>query len=254
MERQGPRRGATLAAVGLAGLLIGGPAAAHPFVRGGEAPVDSLATLTLAMAHGCGTEQAGGGDPTVEVALEVPDSIRVVEVPQPDGWQVELDRDGDARITTVTWLATTATEPAPDFDLDVVLTGVPGDEVYLRVFQGCEDFAYRWIGTPDEPASDPAVRIVLVEADPSAPPPPEPAAPAEPDPDVAQAETPEDPTDDPLEATDAETGPGPDEDGAADTDAGPAGGDSSPLLVGAVAAAVVAGAVGGWRWIRGRRP
>jgi uncharacterized protein YcnI len=154
-------------------LLVALPAGAHPFVRGGEVPVDSLATVTLAMAHGCGTEDRGGGDPTLEIALEVPEEVRIVDVADDPAYDHELEADEDGRIAVITWTATGDGEPAPDVEFDAVFRGEPGDEVYLRVFQGCEDFAYRWIGTPDDPAEDPAVRVSLVAADDEQPAPPD---------------------------------------------------------------------------------
>ena len=154
---------------------------AHPFVRGGEAPVDSLAELTLAMAHGCGTEQAGGGDPTLEVAMEAPDGVRVMGAEAPPGWSVSFE---DGPLDVVVWTAGEAREPAPELRFQAVFTGQPGDEVYLKVFQDCGDFSYRWVGTPDEPASDPAIRVRLVEADPSAPA-PEPSTEETPEPEDA---------------------------------------------------------------------
>jgi uncharacterized protein YcnI len=161
-------------------MLVALPAGAHPFVRGGEVPVDSVATVTLAMGHGCGSEDAGGGDPTLEIALEVPDAVRLVAVADDPSYQHELEAAGDGRIEIVTWTAIDGGEPAPDVEFDAVFTGQPGDEVYLRVFQGCEGFAYRWVGTPDDPADDPAVRVTLVAADPDAPAPaPDETTPAE---------------------------------------------------------------------------
>jgi uncharacterized protein YcnI len=172
-------RRATLGALA-ATVLLALPAGAHPFVRGGEAPVDSVTTVELAMGHGCGTEDSGGGDPTLEVALEIPDELRVVEVAEDPAYVHAFEVDDGGRIEVITWTAADEGEPAPDVEFDAVFTGEVGDEVYLRVFQGCEDFAYRWIGTPDEPADDPAVRVTLVAADPDAPAPaPDETTPAE---------------------------------------------------------------------------
>jgi uncharacterized protein YcnI len=165
------RRAGLLAVV--ATILVAVPAGAHPFVRGGEAPVDSVAAITLAMGHGCGTEDRGGGEPTLEVALEVPDEMRVVSVTEDAAYEHHLATDADGRVEVVTWTATGDGEPAPDLDLEAVFTGEVRDEVYLRVFQGCDGFAYRWIGTPDDPADDPAVRATLVDPDPESPAPPE---------------------------------------------------------------------------------
>jgi uncharacterized protein YcnI len=172
-------RRATIGALAATALLAL-PAGAHPFVRGGEAPVDSVTTVSLAMGHGCGTEDSGGGDPTLEVALEVPEELRVVEVAEDPAYVHAFEVDDDGRIEVITWTAAGDGEPAPDVEFDAVFTGEVGDEVHLRVFQGCEDFAYRWIGTPDEPADDPAVRVTLVTADPDAPAPaPDETTPAE---------------------------------------------------------------------------
>jgi uncharacterized protein YcnI len=190
----------TAVAVVLLAVVGAAPADAHPFVRGGEMPVDSVATITLAMAHGCGTEDAGGGDPTLEVALEVPDAMRIVEVADDEAYEHDLEAGDDGRIEVVTWSAAGEGEPAPDLDLDVVVTGDVGEELYLPVFQGCEGFAYRWVGTPDEPADDPAVGVILIDADPDAP------APAEDEPTPAEqaaaAEPEEDDLDDGADAAD----------------------------------------------------
>jgi uncharacterized protein YcnI len=200
-------------------VLLALPAGAHPFVRGGEAPVDSVTTVALAMGHGCGTEDSGGGDPTLEVALEVPEELRVVEVAEDPAYVHAYEVDDDGRIEVISWTAAGDGEPAPDVEFDAVFTGEVGDEVYLRVFQGCEDFAYRWIGTPDEPADDPAVRVTLVAADPEAPAPgPDETTPAEAE---AAPESPVAGTDatdggDAVGATDEASGAGdPDEDEAA---------------------------------------
>jgi hypothetical protein len=42
-------------------LLVVAPASAHPYIHGGELPVDSLATVTLDLAHGCDSEEEGAG-------------------------------------------------------------------------------------------------------------------------------------------------------------------------------------------------
>jgi uncharacterized protein YcnI len=168
---------ATVALV-LAGAL---PASAHPFFTdGATAPAGSLTTLTLAMAHGCGTEQDAGGDPTLEVAIEVPAAFSYLEPGEVEGYEVSVEGDEPGRPEVVTWTATDGGEPAPELVMDAVVEGDEGDEIYLAVFQGCDDFAYRWVGTPDEPADDPAVRLTLTAPDPDAPPPPTPEATATP--------------------------------------------------------------------------
>ena len=192
-------RRAFILAIG-ATLLLAVPAAAHPFIQGGDAPVDSLASLTLDLAHGCsadGDAHGDGEEPTTEVALEVPEEMRITEVPDVEGFEVELEADGDGRVEVVTWIATTSTAPAPELPFDAVLSGDPGDEIFLRVFQACDDLSYRWVGTPDAPAEDPAVRLTLTEADPDNPAPgPDEVLPAESqaapeDPEASEEPTPE---------------------------------------------------------------
>ena len=171
-------RPATTAAAVVAAtlLLVAAPALAHPFVTGGgQVPVQSLATITLDLAHGCGVEAAGTGPDTDEVALEVPVWLRIVDVPEPDGWALRIEEASGATLGAVIWSATTGAEPAPRFALDVVVDGQPGETRLLRVSQRCGDLVERWVGTPEQPAEQPAVRLKLVEPDPSSPPPSEPA-------------------------------------------------------------------------------
>jgi hypothetical protein len=183
-------RTTTLTAVLAAILLLATSALAHPFVvGGGRVAVQSLATIELDLAHGCGVESAGRGPDTDEVALEVPAWLRIVDVPEPDGWRVTIEDATDAQLGAVVWSATTATEPAPRFALDVVVDGEAGETRYLRVSQRCGELVERWIGTPDAPAEQPAVRLRLEAADPErpAPPLPEPAADAGPEADPEDA-------------------------------------------------------------------
>jgi uncharacterized protein YcnI len=207
------RRPLTVTTATLAVLVVGAlPASAHPFFTdGATAPAGSLTTLTLAMAHGCGTEEDAGGDPTLEVALEVPEAFSYVEPGEAEGYEASVEGGEPGRPEVVTWTATDGGEPAPDFELDVVVEGEVGEEIHVRVFQGCDGFSYRWVGTPDDPADDPAVRLTLGEPDPDAPPPPTPEDPATPG-------TEED-VDGPGTATDA------DADGADADDADGADGD-----------------------------
>jgi hypothetical protein len=198
-------RRATVLAVG-ASLALAGPAGAHPYFHGGEAPVDSLATLTLDLAHGCETEA--------------------------EGWVLEVeDADEDAdEPEVVTWIADGGEEPAPTFDLDVVASGEPGDERYVRVFQACDDTTYRWVGTPDEPAEDPAVGLTLVDADPDSPPPPE--EPDEPEEDAAEDAEDADEADEAEgtdDGTDEADADGPeDEDGTTEDEDADAADDAEP--------------------------
>lgn len=175
MRLRRPLTVSTLAAALLFAAAL--PAGAHPyFTDGATVPADSLATLTLAMAHGCGTETDEGGDDTTEVSVEVPEAFSYVEPEELEGYEVSTEGDGPVP-EVVTWTATDGAVPAPAVTFQAVVDGEPGDELYVRVFQSCDDDAYRWVGTPDEPADDPAVRLTLAEPDPDAPAPPEPDEP-----------------------------------------------------------------------------
>lgn len=163
-------RRALVPAVMLGLLLMAVPAGAHPFVEGGRAPVDSSATLDLAMAHGCDADAGGTELATTQVSVDVPEWMRVLEATASQGWRVELEGDG-ASPEVVSFTNPDSAQAAPRFELRVVLDGEVGQQRYFGVFQACEDASHRWVGTPDEPADEPAVVVELTEADPSAPPP-----------------------------------------------------------------------------------
>lgn len=146
-------------------LTVAAPAGAHPFVHGGELPVDVRVPVTLAMAHGCGGESGGQQSPTREVSLEVPSWMQVVETRPKEGWAIEQETGEDDEVAVVTWSTDDPVEQAPEFVLEVVASGEPGQERFLRVFQGCDDGEYRWVGTPEDPAEDPAVAVTLVAQD-----------------------------------------------------------------------------------------
>jgi hypothetical protein len=231
------RWSARMAVAGVLVLVIPVAAAAHPFVAdGGTVAVASLAPITLDLAHGCGDERSGAGLVTDEVALEVPTWLRIVEVGVADGWSSVIESaEGaeGAEAGAVVWSATAGGEPAPRFDLLVVIDGEAGETRYLRVSQRCGDVVERWIGTPEEPAERPAVRLRLLDADPASPPPPPAPAPSAPTP--ADRPAPEAPVaGGPSEAT---TAPKP-------TEASPEapGGGIAPILATALLGAALVGA------------
>jgi hypothetical protein len=243
------RRAAPLVAALIAAplLLLAAPALAHPFVvGGGRVPVQSLATITLDLAHGCGVEGAGTGPDTDEVALEVPAWLRIVDVPEPDGWRVTIEDATDVRPGAVVWTATTATEPAPRFPLDVVVDGEAGETRHLRVSQRCGGLVERWIGTPDAPAAQPAVRLRLEPPDPERPAPPlpepeaEPAAEPEPEPEV-------DPEAEAALTPEAAAGTGEPDSAVREEPTGARGGSWS------VAVAALGGALATWAAVTARR-
>lgn len=172
------------------------PAAAHPaFDPAEDVPRGTPVDLTLRMAHGCGPDETA---PTIEVAARVPDAaFDVVPLPK-RGWEAEVEEEGGT--ATLVWtLVDGAEEPAPSFELTATLAGDRGQTVYWEVFQSCgEAGEYRWIGTPDDPAEDPAVTLTLGrQAAPAPPatsptmaPSPSPSAEAAPSPTPSPAATP----------------------------------------------------------------
>jgi hypothetical protein len=240
-------------------LLLASPVAADPFFEPDEVPVDSLALLELDLNHGCfagaDAEDAGHGhgdesdeQPTVEVAVEVPEEVDHVEPAELDGWELDLETDEDGRVEVVTWLAEEGTsETAPVFELEVVHRGDVGDEVFWPVFQGCEEGSYRWVATADEPEGDPAPSVTLIEADPDAPP-PEPDEAEAPDADA------DDGTADREEADDALDEDADDEDLDADElDAEEAGDEGLPGWLLLVVVLVVVAVIGVVLTLRSRR-
>lgn len=149
------------------------PAGAHPaFTEGATAPANSLVTLTLRIEHGCASEDLEGSQPTQEVSLEVPDAFAHIEPFDVAGFEATTEGEPGAVPDVVTWTATDGGVPAPELPMEVVVDGDPGDELYVRVIQRCEGNSDRWVGTPQDPADDPAVLLTLTEPDPQAPPPP----------------------------------------------------------------------------------
>lgn len=207
-----PIRRGVLAALA-ATLLVAAPAGAHPFFEPDEVPVDSVAELRLQLAHGCtaghdDADETADEEPTREVAIEVPDAVAWVEPAETQGWDLELERDGDGRAEVIVYTAADGTdEEAPGFDLEAVHRGEVDDEVHWRVLQACDEGTHRWVGTDEDPAEEPAVTVTLAAVDPDSPPPPE----AEPDEDGSGdlagdaddsdgVDEPDEPLDDPIEA------------------------------------------------------
>ena len=222
------RRGGVAAVA--ATLLLVTPASAHPYLDPGQAPIDSVAGLTLELGHGCGVDDHGDGDhdhdadeqPTRQVAIEVPSAVAWVDAAETDGWDLELERDDAGAVEVMVYTAEPGTDvPAPAFELEAVHEGEVGDEVHWRVMQACDDVTYRWVGTPDEPAEDPAVAVTLAEADPDAPPRPPEQTDA-----GADAEEPDEQI-----AEDADDGHDEAEEALADADAGSEDADESTTAI-----------------------
>jgi uncharacterized protein YcnI len=141
-------------------------ALAHPAFGPSEVPIEGQRQVSLHLAHGCGADESA---PTIEVAVQPPPVVRDVVPGDKSGWEVTVERDDAGRIETITWTNPDSGEAAPSLPLTVTTGGDDvelGDKVYWKVFQSCgEAGEFRWIGTPDDPAEEPAVTMTLVEAD-----------------------------------------------------------------------------------------
>ncbi len=156
----------------LAVWLLPAAAFAHPFVPD-AVPVDSAATLTLDMAHGCvAAEQdhaSQAGEPTREVGVRFPDAISVRMVVDDGGFTV-VDAKRDGAFDDWTLLAPDGVDiAAPVFTFAVVVDASASDTLWLQVYQRCDTGKHQWVATPDAPDGEPGVRVRLAAADPAAP-------------------------------------------------------------------------------------
>lgn len=161
--------------LGLLGLwlLVPAVALAHPFVVE-TVPVQSAATLTLDLAHGCvadgGAHSGADGEPTREIAVRFPSSVSVRTVSDAAGFTVEAPQSAGMYDEWTLRAADGVDVPAPVIAFAVVIDAEPPDAVWLQVFQGCDTGEHRWIATPDAPGDEPGVQVRLSAADLTAPP------------------------------------------------------------------------------------
>lgn len=153
-------------------LLVPAVALAHPFVAE-TVPVQSAATLTLNLSHGCvaddGSHSDGDGEPTREIAVRFPDEVSVRTVADADGFTVEPPKVTDTYDEWTLRASDGVDVPAPVIVFAVVIDAAPTDTVWLQVFQGCDTVEHRWIATPNAPGGEAGVEVQLTAADPTAP-------------------------------------------------------------------------------------
>jgi MYXO-CTERM domain-containing protein len=153
------RRAAALA-TGLT-LVTAGAAWAHPAFNPNEVPGGEAVETDLVIPHGCnpqgGMPEEGAATATTRFELQLSDAVASFEAGEVDGW--EVSREGEV----VTWTdAGGATTDPITLPVTLSLAGDSGDELYLKGYQECaEGGDFRWIGTPDEEAEFPAVKLTL---------------------------------------------------------------------------------------------
>ncbi len=158
----------TTVAAGL--LLLPAVASAHPAFNPSELPPGQSIESTLVIPHGCAPgggmpetgDDGGGAEPTTELALQHSDRV-TVEPQEVTGWEVA--DDGEAWVWSDDGGATTDV-----IELPVVLiideAVATGDAIYLRAYQECADgSSFQWVGTPDEDATYPAIKLAASEGE-----------------------------------------------------------------------------------------
>lgn len=156
-----PLRRGTALALALV-LLTASVASAHPSFNPNQLPAGEAVDAVLVVPHGCdpegGMPEDGGASPTVVLDLQLAPEVTAFETHEIEGWEVKREQD------VVSWTATDGGTTDP-IQLPVTLTvdGPVGEPIYLSAFQECEEGSFRWIGTPDDEAEYPAVKLTPTE-------------------------------------------------------------------------------------------
>ena len=152
------RRSAVIALLLLAVTAVA--ASAHPSFNPNQLPAGEAVDAVLVVPHGCnpagGMPEEGNASPTIVLDLQLTEEIVAFETHELDGWEVERISEGEV----VRWTATDGgtTEPI-EFPVTLTIDGPVDEAFYLAAFQECEEGEFRWIGTPDQEAEFPAVKL-----------------------------------------------------------------------------------------------
>lgn len=150
---------AAVAVALLTTLSWASPALAHAVISPASVPPGVETTFQVQIPHGCapgepppppGTEVS----PTTEVAVEIPDAVTVSFATAPGGWQV----DTSGGVISYSGGVLADGDPGA-FAFTATVAGAEGDELPFRVFQGCEEGEYRWVGDAGSDTPAPVVTI-----------------------------------------------------------------------------------------------
>lgn len=167
------RRTAVITAVAAGLLAIPAAASAHPALNPSELPPGETVESRLVVPHGCapgggmpetGEDDGEGGEaePTVELAVQKTDDV-TMEPMDVEGW--DIADDGEAWVWSDAGGATTDVIEFPVM-LSIDAGVAPGEAIYLRAYQECADgSSFQWIGTPDEEATYPAIKLAASEGE-----------------------------------------------------------------------------------------
>lgn len=170
--------GAAVATVATLGLAA--PASAHVTVATANTVAGSYTVLTFSVPHGC------EGQPTTEVAIQIPEPILAVTPTVNPNWEVEkvmtdlaepvADAHGNEVTERVSEVVYTATTPLPEgyrdaFELSLRLPEeTAGQTLYFPVVQTCTEGEHPWIqiaeeGQDPDELDEPAPFIEVTAAD-----------------------------------------------------------------------------------------
>lgn len=154
-------------------LVVPATALAHPFVSE-SVPVQSAATLTLDLAHGCVSDGRAhsdrAGEPTRVIGVRFPEAISVRTVTDSAGFVVEAPQRTDTYDTWTLRAPDGVDISAPVIAFAVVIDADVTDPVWLQVFQDCDTASHQWLATPEQQGVEPGVQVPLITADALAPP------------------------------------------------------------------------------------
>ena len=139
-------------------LLLPTVALAHTGLQPDAGPAGEPIEFQFVVGHGC------DGSPTTEIAVQIPPGFQVTEVPEPEGWQVEVSGDP---ISEIVWTGGSLPDGEPgDFRFTAVVTGEDGTVLVVPVYQACENGEeYRWID--EDPDSDTPAPTFTIGGEPS---------------------------------------------------------------------------------------
>lgn len=158
------------------GLLAGvSSASAHAVLDQWTAPAGSWYKAVITATHGC------KGSPTHTVRIQIPLGVKATKPMPKYGWEVEvvvkeLDEPYELHERTITedvreliWRGgPLPNEYIDEFVFQVLLPEEPGQVVYFKTIQECEEGFNRWIEIPEEGQSpwdlrEPAPGLTLTE-------------------------------------------------------------------------------------------
>lgn len=166
---------AALGAVATAILLPVSAASAHVGIDITEAEADGYTFATFRVPHGC------EGSPTTKIKVQIPDGVVSVKPEVVAGWTLDVlngpitpyDSHGtmiSEGVKEVTWTGGPLDDAhVAQFGMSAKMPDKPGETVYFKVIQTCQEGETAWIELPvegsEEEPEHPAPGIKLIAAE-----------------------------------------------------------------------------------------